>query len=102
MNKTKDFAAAIRAKMAKDPALAEAVEQATVDANIAAQIYRARKAARISQAELARRVGTTQSVISRIEDADYDGHSLTMLHRIAAALGQTLKVEFCGNATAAP
>ena len=102
MSKTKDFAAAIRAMMAKDPALAEAVEKEAVDANVAAMIYRARKAARISQAELARRVGTTQSVISRIEDADYDGHSLTMLHRIAAALGQTLKVEFRENAPAAP
>ena len=102
MNETKDFAEAIRARMAKDPTLAEAVEQATVDANIAALIHRARKAARISQTELARRVGTTQSVISRIEDADYDGHSLTMLHRIAAALGQTLKVEFCENHAPAP
>jgi ribosome-binding protein aMBF1 (putative translation factor) len=102
VKKTRDFGEVIRAMLAENPELAEAVEKETIDANIAAQIYRARKAARISQTELARRVGTTQSVISRIEDADYDGHSLTMLKRIAAALGQQLKVEFCGNAPVAP
>ena len=102
MKKTRDFGEVIRAMLAADPELAEAVEKETIDANIAAQIYRARKAAGISQTELARRVGTTQSVISRIEDADYDAHSLTMLKRIATALGQKLKVEFCGNAPVGP
>ena len=34
----------------------------------------------------------TQSVISRLEDADYEGHSLTMLSRIASALNQKLTV----------
>jgi hypothetical protein len=33
-------------------------------------------------------------VISRLEDADYDGHSLKMLLRIAAALNQQLEVHF--------
>jgi predicted transcriptional regulator len=40
----------------------------------------------LSQAQLAKLVGTTQSVISRLEDADYNGHSLNMLSRIAQAL----------------
>ena len=42
------------------------------------------------QAELADMIGTTQSVISRLEDTDYDGHSLTMLSRIASVLNQKL------------
>ncbi len=42
-----------------------------------------RKEARLSHKELAVLVGTTQSVFSRLEDADYDGHSLTFLNRIA-------------------
>lgn len=37
-------------------------------------------------------MGTTQSVISRLEDADYEGHSLTMLQRIAEALHQKVEV----------
>ncbi len=102
MKKTKDFAEAIRGMIARDPELAEVVEREVIDANIGAQIYRARRAAKISQAELAKRVGTTQSVISRIEDADYDGHSLTMLKRIAAALGQELRVEFLEKSPSAP
>ena len=42
--------------------------------------------------KLAELVNTTQSVISRLEDADYDGHSLSMLNRIAEALKQKLTV----------
>ena len=57
-------------------------------------IYELRMEAGLTQKELAKRVGTTQSVISRIEDADYEGHSLTMLQRIAAALQQRLEVRF--------
>ena len=41
----------------------------------------------LTQAELAKKVGTTQSVIARLEDAEYTGHSLTMLERIATACG---------------
>jgi len=44
------------------------------------------------QTELAKKAGTTQSVIARLEDAEYAGHSLTMLERIAAACGVALKL----------
>jgi transcriptional regulator with XRE-family HTH domain len=47
----------------------------------------------LSQAELARRVGTTQSAISRLESADYTGHSLSALRRIAAVLGCKVLVD---------
>jgi transcriptional regulator with XRE-family HTH domain len=43
---------------------------------------------------LAKRVGTTQSVISRLEDADYEGHSLAMLNRIAAAVERRVDIRF--------
>jgi|SRR5436853_7549589 len=46
----------------------------------------------LTQAELAKKVGTTQSVIARLEDAEYTGHSLTMLERIATACGVALKL----------
>ncbi len=58
----------------------------------------ARNEAGLSQAELADRIGTKQSVISRLEDADYEGHSLSMLHRIAAALGQCVEIRFLPRA----
>jgi predicted transcriptional regulator len=41
---------------------------------------------------LADLIGTKQSVIARLEDADYEGHSLTMLQRIATALHQRLEI----------
>ncbi len=44
----------------------------------------------LTQTELARKIGTTQSVIARLEDAEYTGHSLPLLERIAAACGVNL------------
>jgi transcriptional regulator with XRE-family HTH domain len=61
---------------------------------VARRLYALRKQAGVSQAELARRVGTTQSVISRLEDADYGGHSLALLQRIAAALERRVEIRF--------
>ncbi len=39
----------------------------------------------LAQRQLADLIGTTASAICRLEDADYEGHSLAMLNRIAAA-----------------
>jgi len=61
---------------------------------IAEQIYELRTAAGLSQKDLARLVGTTQSVISRLENAEYDGHSLTMLERIAHGLDHRVCIHF--------
>jgi transcriptional regulator with XRE-family HTH domain len=67
--------------------LRELVEPATLNARVAGIIYDARKAAGLTQRQLAELIGTDQAVISRLEDSDYDGHSLSMLNRIAKALG---------------
>ena len=61
---------------------------------VAELICAARERAGLSQRALAKRVGTTASVICRLENADYDGHSLAMLRRVAAALGQRVEVRF--------
>lgn len=52
-----------------------------------------REGAGLTQAELAKRIGTQPSQISRIEDADYTGHSVETLRRIAKALHATLRIE---------
>ena len=62
----------------------EAVLEEEGKAEVARLVYDLRAQAGLTQKELAQRVGTTASVISRLEDADYNGHSLTMLRRIAA------------------
>jgi len=67
------------------------------DLCIAQMIHDARTDAGLTQTELAERVRTTQSVISQLEDADYDGHSLSMLRRIAAALKSHIEVRIVPN-----
>jgi ribosome-binding protein aMBF1 (putative translation factor) len=60
--------------------------------DLALLVREMREDAELTQAELARKVGTTQSVIARLEDAEYTGHSLTMLERVAAVCGVALKL----------
>ena len=60
--------------------------------DLAVLVREMREEAGLTQAELAGKTGTTQSVIARLEDAEYRGHSLSMLERIAAACGVNLKL----------
>ena len=77
-----------------DRDLRELADQATLNALVAQIIYQARTKAGLTQGKLAKMIGTRQSVISRLEDADYEGHSLSMLRKIAAALGKGLEIRF--------
>ena len=79
-----------RRYIGEDAKRQESLEAERVHAQVARTIYDLRKQAGLTQKELAQKIGTTQSVISRLEDADYEGHSLSMLSRIAAALKQRL------------
>jgi transcriptional regulator with XRE-family HTH domain len=68
---------------------------------LAEWIGRTRERLGLTQEALAARVGTTQPVIARLERANYDGHSLVTLRRVAAALGHRLEVRFVGGRPAA-
>ena len=70
------------------------VEQERANLDIAGKIQQLRTQAGLSQKQLAAKLGTTQSVISRLEDADYDGHSLAMLNRVATALQKRVEIHF--------
>lgn len=76
------------------PERLKALEEARADDEVARKIYELRRKAGLTQAQLAKRIGTTASVISRLEDADYEGHSLAMLRRIAAALNRRVEIRF--------
>ena len=89
---TRNALAIIARDVGKDPAFRRMVARETLNAQVAQLIFEARTQARLTQRELADLAGTTQPVIARLEDADYDGHSLSMLRRIADALGQTIEV----------
>jgi ribosome-binding protein aMBF1 (putative translation factor) len=77
-----------------DPKQIEEYEQEVLNAEIARKVYDLRTKAGLSQRELARRVGTSASAICRLEDADYEGHSLFMLKRIAEALDKRVEIRF--------
>ena len=70
------------------------LEEARINDDVARKITALREERNMSQRELAALVGTTASVICRLEDADYEGHSLTMLNRIAGALGARVSINF--------
>lgn len=80
--------------VAGKPKRLAAVERERLNLDIACKIYELRTAANLSQRELAKRVKTSASNICRLEDADYQGHSLSMLRRIAEALGQRIEIQF--------
>ena len=94
MAKTKDVLKVLERLTGKSAGVRKDIAHARVNLEVAQMIYDARTKAGLSQRELAERVGSRQSVIARLEDADYRGHSLSMLQRIGNALGQQLELRF--------
>jgi DNA-binding XRE family transcriptional regulator len=76
------------------PGRLKILEEARANEEIARKILGLRAKAGLTQTQLGKLVGTTASVICRLEDADYEGHSLAMLRRIAAALNQRVEIRF--------
>jgi ribosome-binding protein aMBF1 (putative translation factor) len=75
-----------------DQELQEMIAEASINAHVAQLIYEARIKTGLTQQQLADLIGTKQSAIARLEDADYEGHSLSMLQKIARALNQKLEI----------
>lgn len=76
----------------KDRAFSERFENAGEAWDIALQVAALRKQAGLSQKELAHELHTSQQQISRLESPAYEGHSLSMLRRVAHALNAELKI----------
>jgi len=76
----------------KDPAFVERFAKAGEAWDVALQIAALREKAGLSQKDLARKLKTSQQQISRLESPAYEGHSLSMLRRVANVLGATLHV----------
>ncbi len=76
------------------PKMMKLLEQERLNADIASKIYSARVKAGLSQRALAKLIGTTASVVCRLENSDYSGHSISMLQRIANALGKRVEIRF--------
>ena len=84
-----------------DSAMREMLAAERSNAAVARQIYELRTAQGLTQKHLAELMGTQQPVIARLEDANYEGHSLAMLYRIGAALGCGVAVLFVPRSAAA-
>ena len=70
------------------------LEEARAENDLARKIYELREHAELTQARLARMIGTSESVISRLEDSEYTGHSLKMPRRIAEAVYKRVEIRF--------
>jgi len=92
MAKTKDVLQIIDRITGDDQELRDLIEEETLNAQLARMIHDARTRAGLTQQQLAELVGTKQPVIARLEDADYEGHSLAVLRRIAAALDMRVEI----------
>jgi transcriptional regulator with XRE-family HTH domain len=64
------------------------------DFALAQMIYDLRTEVGLSQRELAQRMGTTQSAISRLEEGGGTGNRVDTLARVATALGRHLVISF--------
>jgi len=92
--KTSNVVEILDRQVGDDTVLRRLADEAVINAEVAQQIFDVRTDARLTQKQLAELVGTTQSAIARLEDADYEGHSLSMLQRIASALDKRLEIRF--------
>ena len=78
----------------RDPDFAERFKRAGEAWDVALQLAALRERAGLSQVELARKLRTTQQQISRLESPNYEGHSLSMLRRVARVLNARVRVIF--------
>ena len=101
MAKTTDALKIMDQMIGDDTGVRILIAEATINAEVAQLIYDARTQAGMTQQQLAKLIGSSQPVIARLEDADYDGHSLTMLQRIAEALDRRLEITLAPRKIAA-
>jgi len=78
----------------RDPDFAERFKRAGEAWDVALQIAALREKAGLSQKDLARKLKTSQQQISRLESPSYEGHSLSMLRRVAKLLRARVRVIF--------
>jgi DNA-binding XRE family transcriptional regulator len=98
MEKSKATASAreilLRRVYAGNPQRQEELAQSRREIALGEKIRLLREEAGLTQQALAKQIGTQPSAISRIEDANYDRHSVSLLSRIAKALDMRLIIDF--------
>ena len=101
MRTTSDAVEILKQRTGIDPQRDPAMLQVADELRVGQLIYDARTAANLSQKQLADLIGATESEIAELEDAEFQGHSLAMLRRIALALHRKLEIRFVPDAQTA-
>ena len=98
MAKRKTLLHDIRNELRIDRTLSTLCERELMRLRLGNEIAKLREEHKLSQAQLARRIGTHQSAIARMEQSTYRGYTVGTLAKIAAAAGKRLEVRFVPSA----
>lgn len=94
MAKRKTLLDELHEEIAANPVMNETYQRELARLRLANQILKVRQRAGLSQEALAKRIGTKQSAVARMERGDYTGYTVSTLAKIAAAAGRHLDVRF--------
>lgn len=93
MPRLKDFKK-IKKEWLRDPEVRKEYKAQNEEFQIVGEVIKARTKAKMTQAQLARKIGTKTPAISRLESPGYGKASLTTLRKVAHALGYDVQVKF--------
>ncbi len=82
-----------RASIVDTPEKQAAYDEIAAKSDLWLQLVEARQAAGLTQAEVAKRLGISQSQVSRIEKRGYDAYTLNTLRKYVKALGDSFRLE---------
>ena len=82
---------AFKRKMLKNPAIKKEYDALEEEFSISNELIAARAKAKLTQAQVARRMGTSQSAVARIESGRTP--SLTSLRKYARAVGRKVEIK---------
>ena len=88
----------VKNKLMQNPELRKIYEENKPFSEIAMELVKIRSMSNLSQAELAKKIGTTQSVISKIESLDIEDIKLSTLFKVAKALNMKVEIKFISAA----
>jgi transcriptional regulator with XRE-family HTH domain len=97
MTKTNDAVKILNSLFGDTSDIRQQIDEVSINIQVAELIYEVRTAAGLTQKQLADLIGTQQPAIARLEDADYEGHSLRMLQKVANALNKKVCISFIEN-----
>lgn len=82
---------AFKKKMLKDPAFKKAYDALEEEFALIGELLKARTRAKLTQAQVARRMGTSQSAVARLESGQ--SPSLASLRKYAKATGSKVEIK---------